>query len=548
VAAGLVSSGALAADFAGVIFADRDGDGARGAAEPGLPGVLVSNGLDVVRSDEQGRYRLPAVQSQGPADGTGGFVFATRPDGYGGGTWYREGGGDIGLVPESGGSGDEFFFIHYSDSHVYDRTSDFREFSTQPRWWIPEIVQNWMVLQFGARIVSPFTDDLAAGLRKALAPYRDADLLADAWDTTVLSEFLLEFERPESQLGDAPGRAQAAFAEMARLRPAFYVATGDLVLEGNQSPPEPIERWMTFYKRLRDSLGAPVYDTIGNNEIAGNENEAFPADDPRFGKNLYRKHFGPTRYSFDRGPFHFVAFDTHGPLEDASGEWSYARLSADAKQWADRDLAAHEGRVLVALNHEPFHFDPRWPFEPDPEQTADDAGLFAKHAVAYSLAGHTHLNGFEERDGTTHITTGALSGFRWVLPDELFHTGYRLFYAKDGALYSAWKRLGHPLLAFVQPLGDPASHPASAGAAPADALNEPLDVVAVAVDHDGAFPGVRLELDGAGVAFERWGDYFLRARIDPEAMEADTGTLTLSAITLDGRFEKADLTIERTRP
>jgi hypothetical protein len=37
----------------------------------------------------------------------------------------------------------------------------------------------------------------------------------------------------------------------------------------------------------------------------------------------------------------------------------------------------------------------------------------------------------------------------------------------------------------------------------------------VAADIDGPFSGLRLELDGTAVAFERWGSYFIRARVAP---------------------------------
>lgn len=54
-----VVRGRGAADaISGVVFEDLDGDGRRQRREPGIPGVLVSNGLDVVRTDADGRYRL----------------------------------------------------------------------------------------------------------------------------------------------------------------------------------------------------------------------------------------------------------------------------------------------------------------------------------------------------------------------------------------------------------------------------------------------------------------------------------------------------------
>ena len=44
----------------GVVFSDLNGDGQRQEDEPGIADVLVSNGREVTRTDEHGRYELPA--------------------------------------------------------------------------------------------------------------------------------------------------------------------------------------------------------------------------------------------------------------------------------------------------------------------------------------------------------------------------------------------------------------------------------------------------------------------------------------------------------
>jgi hypothetical protein len=43
----------------GRVFVDRDRDGTRDAGEPGLTGVGVSNGREIVETDADGRYRIP---------------------------------------------------------------------------------------------------------------------------------------------------------------------------------------------------------------------------------------------------------------------------------------------------------------------------------------------------------------------------------------------------------------------------------------------------------------------------------------------------------
>src|SRR5688500_12596562 len=43
----------------GLVFHDKDGDRKRDAGEPGIPNVCVSNGEDIVKTDRDGKWRLP---------------------------------------------------------------------------------------------------------------------------------------------------------------------------------------------------------------------------------------------------------------------------------------------------------------------------------------------------------------------------------------------------------------------------------------------------------------------------------------------------------
>lgn len=58
----------------GVVFHDRNSDGRRDAGDEPLAGVRVSNGSEIVNTDEQGRYELPI--------GDEGQVFVIKPTGY----------------------------------------------------------------------------------------------------------------------------------------------------------------------------------------------------------------------------------------------------------------------------------------------------------------------------------------------------------------------------------------------------------------------------------------------------------------------------------
>ena len=62
------------ATVSGIVFEDRDGSGVAGPANPGLAGVLVSNGRDVAVTGADGRYALPL-----PDEAT---IFVVKPSGF----------------------------------------------------------------------------------------------------------------------------------------------------------------------------------------------------------------------------------------------------------------------------------------------------------------------------------------------------------------------------------------------------------------------------------------------------------------------------------
>lgn len=70
----LLSGAVLAANASGRVFLDRDADGRRDAGEPGVAGVKLSNGRDIVVSAADGRYTLPIRD--------GDTVFAIKPPDY----------------------------------------------------------------------------------------------------------------------------------------------------------------------------------------------------------------------------------------------------------------------------------------------------------------------------------------------------------------------------------------------------------------------------------------------------------------------------------
>lgn len=67
----LAQEGAL---VRGVVFEDTNRNGVLDSGEKGIPGVCVSNGREVVQTDNEGKYKLPAYENM--------IVFVTKPSGY----------------------------------------------------------------------------------------------------------------------------------------------------------------------------------------------------------------------------------------------------------------------------------------------------------------------------------------------------------------------------------------------------------------------------------------------------------------------------------
>ena len=109
----------------GVVFNDANRNGVHDVTERGVPGVAVSNQLDVVVTDSAGRFVIPI--------GATGVLYVSTPNGYrSAGAFWRavdatSGAIDFGLVRET--QPRTFTFIHASDPHIRAATTDrFRHF------------------------------------------------------------------------------------------------------------------------------------------------------------------------------------------------------------------------------------------------------------------------------------------------------------------------------------------------------------------------------------------------------------------------------------
>ncbi|HVX89409.1 MAG TPA: metallophosphoesterase, partial [Gemmatimonadales bacterium] len=109
----------------GVVFNDSNGNGVRDRGEGPVPGVVVSDQVDVVSTDRAGGYTLSANE--------GTIIFVSVPTDWKmvGPSWRVVGGGDsISFALRAERQPRSFRFIHASDTHIdtgnVDRVRHFR--------------------------------------------------------------------------------------------------------------------------------------------------------------------------------------------------------------------------------------------------------------------------------------------------------------------------------------------------------------------------------------------------------------------------------------
>jgi hypothetical protein len=216
-----------AVEVTGVVFLDRNGNGVADAGEPGIEGVAVSDQVQVVTTDRDGRYSLSARGY--------GLVFVSQPDGYVSvGPFWRQAeaaGTDFGLRAQETSS--TFTFVHASDTHVseasVDRLRRMRE--------MVESLQPDFVLITGdlVRDALRVPEEEARGYYELLARELEFGAFAIAW--TRNRPFTGYTSRPAAATPES-GEAFAAsiVSEYSGLVPA--------VLSGKLESPGPLMQWL----------------------------------------------------------------------------------------------------------------------------------------------------------------------------------------------------------------------------------------------------------------------------------------------------------------
>lgn len=369
-------TGEMTPDYVkGVVFDDRNRNGVREQHERGIRNVMVSNGRDVVLTDNQGNYRLPAA-----ARGLENFtVFITKPAGY--------------EVPVDGDNMPQFYYHHQPEGSPELRFGGLP--ATGP---LPEAI-NFPVVQ---------------------GEHKRSFKIAVSGDPQPYSNDEVSYVR------DALANELAARDDL-----ELVMIEGDILGDDLGLYPR--------LKQVMSAAGVPLYGVPGNHDLdfdAPSDEHSLDTFKREWGPAYYSLDIGDVHFvSLDNIRYPCTpevdnADGHHGFCNDPENRPTYNGIIDEAqKEWLTNDLARVPENKLIVLNmHIPLvsFVD----MGSTKHQTDNVQWLYdlLEGRPAVSLTGHTHTlenfrtgefySGWQDALGVgatpfPQIITGATSGSWW---------------------------------------------------------------------------------------------------------------------------------------
>jgi len=287
----------------GMVFEDRDNDGVRDRGEPGLRGIRVSNGLDVVETDARGRYALPLRSA---ADEAAGYaIFVVKPPTH--------------ELPLDADNVPQFAYLHKPEGSPRNvRGEPFRFGGLAPTGALPRSV------------------DFALLPGEKKTQFK----IVVSGDTQTYSNNEISYMR------DTLVREIAARDDIEAL-----LIEGDVVGDDLSLYPR--------FKSVVSAAGVPQYFVPGNHDLD------FDAASDAHSFDTFRREFGPEYYSFEIGDVHFVVLDDvkypctaednadglHAACANPDTSPTYSgTISAEQLEWLRNDLRFVPKDKLVVVN------------------------------------------------------------------------------------------------------------------------------------------------------------------------------------------------------
>lgn len=280
--------------ISGSVYIESNNNNRRDRIEAGIGGVSVSNGCEVVQTDNGGNYRIPIHPTQ--------ILFISKPADFD--------------LPVDDSNIPQFFYRHYPGGTPKEIAG------TSIEWAWPVIEATGplpSVLNFGLLAREQSTDEFTA------------HAFADTQARYDLGQDMLREDLVNPLIGNPYGVE-------------FGITVGDVVYDN-----------LGLYQRHKTMMALmdiPQWNLPGNHDIN------FASPDAVFANETYKRHFGPTYYSFNHGNVHFVALNNVEYAGDGRqfGSSGYRGFIPEYQlNWLEQDLAnVSPDKLIVIATHIPL--------------------------------------------------------------------------------------------------------------------------------------------------------------------------------------------------
>jgi hypothetical protein len=201
------------------------------------------------------------------------------------------------------------------------------------------------------------------------------------------------------------------------------ICVGDLIWD--------FQEYFSDYDAAVGMMGIPFFQTLGNHDMDYRQGGDETSD------RTFKKKYGPTYYSFNRGKAHYVVLDDVrylGNEREYDGFITAAQLS-----WLAKDLAhVAKDQLLIISTHIPVYNGVK--------NNAEFYTVLAGFNNVHIMTGHTHYHVNHIDKGIFEHNHGTVCGAWWTGPicEDGTPRGYGVYEVKGTALSWYYKSTGLP--------------------------------------------------------------------------------------------------------